>query len=75
MVLWFNPSLPELVRRLQKATDARPILANIQSSTELKEKLSQLIEKRQPWYAQAHLIIPDDFPNLEEMLHQIAQFL
>ncbi len=60
IVVWLNPSIDELVRRLSRGIDARPVLEGIHSPGALAEHLKNLMSKRLSWYQMAHIEINED---------------
>lgn len=73
IVVWLNPGVDELVRRLNRGIDSRPVLEGIKSPEALKNHLQNLMEKRISWYRQAHIVIDDD-ASLENITGKIALF-
>ena len=71
VVVWLNPSLDELARRLQKGTETRPILAHAKTPEAIKEKLQQLSEHRLALYQQSDLIIEDDLPRMQQLVSKV----
>jgi shikimate kinase len=71
VVVWLNPSIDELVKRLSRGIDTRPVLEGIQSAGALAEHLKQLMLKRLYWYQQAHIVVDEDtsLGNITKMLH------
>jgi shikimate kinase len=71
VVVWLNPSIDELVKRLSRGIDTRPVLEGIQSAGALAEHLKQLMSKRLYWYQQAHIVVDEDtsLGNITKMLH------
>jgi shikimate kinase len=67
LTIWLNPSIEELILRIKKSPGTRPILAEVQTDAELGEKLQQLLEKRKAWYAQAAIIVDDDYLDIADL--------
>lgn len=74
VVIWFNPSTEELVRRLSKGIETRPVLNGVHTAAELQTHLESLIKRREQWYRQADIIIDDDIPQLTGIVEKINQF-
>lgn len=74
MVLWLNPSTGELVKRLKKGIDTRPVLEGIQSPDALKMHLQKLLELRYQWYLQADIHLNEDLPSFNEIVQKINLF-
>lgn len=60
IVVWMNPPIDELVLRVSRSIDTRPVLQGIRSPEALKQHLLSLLEKREEWYSQAQVVITDD---------------
>jgi shikimate kinase len=71
IVVWFNPSTSELVKRLSKGIETRPVLGGIESIDELTTHVENLLEKRNRWYGQADIVIEDDLPQLPGIIEKI----
>lgn len=74
IVIWLNPSTNELVKRLSKGIDTRPVLEGITSPDELTAHLEKLLEKRHGWYRQADIVITEDVPQLSSIIEKISAF-
>ena len=72
ITIWLNPSIGELIERIKKSPGTRPILAEAQTDEALHEKLQQLIEKRKAWYAQAEIVVDDDYMVVADLEALIA---
>ncbi len=56
LTIYLKTSPEILAQRLWKEKQSRPLIAGIQSIEELQEKLEQLLNQREPYYLQAHII-------------------
>lgn len=75
LVIWLNPPADELLSRLTHGHRDRPMIAQASAEGRLEEKLHQLLEKRMPFYQQAHLIVTDARPDLHAFESLIRQRL
>jgi shikimate kinase len=73
LVIWLNPPIDELVNRVSRSVDTRPVLGGLKSKDALKAHLLSLIEKRRSWYQQAHVIIEDD-SSIEKVVEKIKAY-
>ena len=73
IVVWLNPSIDELVRRVGRAVDTRPVLEGHQTPEALKDHLEKLMIKRASWYRQAHIEINDD-ASVQNITDKISLF-
>jgi shikimate kinase len=73
VVVWLNPSIDELVKRLSRGIDSRPVLEGIHSPDALAEHLKNLMAKRLPWYQQAHLEVKND-TSMADIVEMINAF-
>jgi shikimate kinase len=73
IVVWLNPPIDELVNRVSRSIDTRPVLGGIKSQDALKAHMLSLLEKRVPWYEQAHVVIEDD-SSVEKVVEKIKAF-
>lgn len=71
VVIWLNPSIDELIKRLSKGTDTRPLIASLKTEDELRTHLQKLADQRNPWYSQAHITISEDRFNVNEAVAKI----
>lgn len=72
IVVWINPPIDELLARVSKSIDTRPVLKGIQSPDALKAHLQALMEKRQEWYSKADIIVEDD-SSIEKIIGKISE--
>lgn len=73
IVVWLNPPVEELVNRVSKSVDTRPVLAGIKTPGALKTHLASLLDKRRQWYQQAHVIVEDD-SSMDKVIEKISGF-
>ena len=71
-VVWLNPPLDELVKRVSRAIDSRPVLEGHKSPEALKEHLKNLMMTRETWYQQAHIEITGD-ATIRDITTKISQ--
>lgn len=63
-VLWLNPSLNVIYKRLLINKLERPLIAKL-SNEKLVSFLSKMLQERSPVYSKAHCEIKDDLPSIE----------
>ena len=73
MVVWINPPVDELVNRVSKSIDTRPVLGGIKTPDALKTHLTTLLDKRSQWYQKANVIVEDD-SSIEKVIEKITAF-
>jgi shikimate kinase len=62
IVVWLNPPVDELTKRLWKEKNHRPLLITVQNPGELANRLYGLLYERRPYYERAHVTI-DKVPD------------
>jgi shikimate kinase len=72
-VVWINPPADELLRRVSKSIETRPVLQGIRDPEALKAHLMALINKRRQWYSQADIVVEDD-STVEKIIEKINDF-
>lgn len=75
IVIWLNPAIDELVRRISWAPGTRPILAYAKTEAEQKSHLENLLEKRVEWYSKADLIIDENVPKANKFFQVVTDLL
>jgi shikimate kinase len=70
IVVWLNPPVDELTKRLWKEKSHRPLLHSIENIGELANRLHGFLYERRPFYERAHIII-DKVPDEEAMIQKI----
>lgn len=73
-VIWLNPPIAELAKRLYKEKNHRPLLKKINQPAELIERLEQILAERQSFYQKADGIITLPNPTLEDFKSCIMQW-
>jgi shikimate kinase len=71
IVIWLHPEIETVVERIWKAKQKRPLIAKAETKEEVAEIISSIVEKRKPWYAQAHFTFTGtiiDLPRLKETI-------
>lgn len=74
LVIWLNPSVSEMTRRISWAPDTRPVLTASKTDEEVRAHLRQLLDKRGPWYTQADIIVEEDIPRPQKFFQSVADF-
>jgi shikimate kinase len=74
LVIWLDPSVPELVKRIKKSPGTRPILASVKNDEELAEQLQKLLDERRKWYEQADIIMKEDLFSQAQLQAQISPY-
>ena len=69
-VIWFNPPLVEITRRLWKERDQRPLVSSVESMGELASRINGLLHERKPFYERAHLAF-DEIPEEGILIQRI----
>jgi shikimate kinase len=68
-VLWMNPPMPQLLKRLIESPVERPLIAEARGNAELlAARLQTLLERRQPYYQRAHAQVAAPAPTLQHIL-------
>lgn len=73
VVVWLHPPAAEITERIWRVKHKRPLIANAASKEDAYNIVTTLMEKRMPWYQQAHIIITDlvlDLPALGAAIEQ-----
>ena len=73
LVVWINPPIDELVNRVSKSIDTRPVLGGIKTPNELTNHLASLLDHRRQWYQQAHVVVADD-SSIEKVVEKISGY-
>lgn len=58
LVLYLRASLGELIMNLREGVQSRPLLAQADSDSALRERLFNLLSKREAFYSKAHVAMP-----------------
>lgn len=66
--IWLRVPLDELVRRVKRKPEKRPLLAD----TDIRTTLSRLLEKRGPAYGEADIIIDSDHDDHDAVVEKIV---
>ncbi len=69
--IWLRVPLDELVRRVKRRPEKRPLLAD----TDIRKTLSRLLDERGPAYGEADIIIDSDHHDHDEVVGQILSQL
>ena len=72
VVVWLNPATDIIARRIWKNREKRPLIAHADSEVAVEQILQQLLEKRMPDYAKAHIVEKQELLNLELLIQQMA---
>lgn len=75
VVVWLNPPLETLVARIWKNKQKRPLIASLAAESEVFPLLQSLLQKRLPFYQQAHLTEPHESIDLEKLTQRIQQIV
>ena len=73
IVVWINPAMEELIARVSRSIDTRPVLKGISSPLALQNHLQTLLDKRLAWYSQSQVVIEDD-SSIERVVEKITAF-
>lgn len=74
LVIWLNPSVSEMARRISWAPDTRPVLTASKTEEDVREHLVQLLERRSPWYSKADIIVEEDIPRPNKFFQLVMDF-
>lgn len=69
-VVYLQLSVTDLAERLRDMRRDRPVLADV-SDEDLESKIQELMEKRAPFYAKAHVTIDTAISTPEEVIHML----
>ncbi len=74
-VFYLKASIPELVSRLEKEKEHRPVISHLPSQEALTEFIGKHLFERSPFYSQANHTIVVDGKSIEEIVEMITSKL
>ena len=66
-VIFLNPPIALIVERVGRDISTRPSLAGAGTPEALHQKVQEIMERRLPFYSQAHIMVPDLQPHLDAL--------
>lgn len=75
VAVWLNPSIDELLNRLEQEAEKRPLIASAAKDGSLRQRLNQLMQQREQYYGLAHLQVTKARPEIEDFIFPINGIL
>jgi shikimate kinase len=73
IVIWLNPPLDKVAARIWKMKQKRPLIAHAENEEKVVEILRNLLQQREKFYNQAHIIYTQDHVDEGPLVQSIRE--